>query len=197
MPDVRSALITAGVDLLERDGLARLSLRRIAHAAGVSHGAPRHHFPTYEALLAAIARAGLEELDEALAPHLARPDTVQALRGASETYLRFAQERPEMFALITRHDLLEGAGADLRAITGAWFARLAELLGGDETRALALWSGVHGLAVLTRHRAPEPLMGAAPDPTAVAALLVERLGSARAADPQQGRLAVGNNDRRG
>lgn len=174
MSDVRTALIAAGTELLERDGIGELSLRRIAQAAGVSHGAPRHHFPTYEALLAAIVRGGLEDLDRELAPHLSQDDVHRALTGASEAYLGFARERPEMFALITRHDLLEGAGSNLREITGAWFARLTALLDGDETRALALWSGVHGLAVLTRTRAPEPLM-AAPDPTAVAGLLVARL----------------------
>ncbi|NHA01313.1 helix-turn-helix transcriptional regulator [Nocardioides sp. W3-2-3] len=47
--------------MLEERGLGGISLRSIASAAGVSHGAPRRHFPTYDALLAAIARRALEE----------------------------------------------------------------------------------------------------------------------------------------
>jgi AcrR family transcriptional regulator len=152
-------------------------LRRIAQSAGVSHGAPRHHFPTYEALLAAIARQGLEDLDSALAPHFACRDSRQALTGLAQTYLEFARQRPEMFALITRHDLLAGAGGHLRAITGTWFARLVDLTEGDRVRAVALWSGLHGLAVLSRTRATEPLADTMPEPTEVAALLVQRLGT--------------------
>lgn len=153
----RVRLVTVGTELLEEHGLAGISLRSIASAAGVSHGAPRRHFPTYQALLAAIARAGLEDLDREIAPALAADD----LRTAARAYLAFAQERPEMFALITRHDLLEGAGGNLREITGRWFADLGATLARTTGRtptpeqALALWSGVHGLAALTSRRATE------------------------------------------
>lgn len=160
--DVRSRLVATGVELLERDGLESLSLRTIARAAEVSHGAPRHHFPTYAALLAAIAREGLTDLDAVLSPALAHPDPVVAIREAAQVYLDFAMGRPEMFALITRHDLLEGAGGHLREITGAWFrtvhTRLTEVrsvVTAEDT--LALWAGVQGLASLGSRRATEPV----------------------------------------
>lgn len=155
--DVRSRLVATGVELLERDGLESLSLRTIARAAEVSHGAPRHHFPTYASLLAAIAREGLTDLDAVLSPTLAHPDPFVAIRKAARVYLAFAMGRPEMFALITRHDLLEGAGGHLREITGPWFrtvhTRLAEVRGPIAPEdTLALWAGVQGLASLgSRH----------------------------------------------
>lgn len=154
----RDRLVTVGTALLEAHGREGVSLRSIAAAAGVSHGAPRRYFPTYQALLAAIARGGLEDLDAELAPALAADD----LRGAARAYLAFARSRPEMFDLITRHDLLEGAGGHLREITGRWFADLGAVLARTTGRAptpeecLALWSGVHGLAALTGRRATEP-----------------------------------------
>ncbi|MEV5000128.1 TetR/AcrR family transcriptional regulator [Nocardioides sp. LML1-1-1.1] len=154
----RDRLVTVGTELLEEHGLAGISLRSIASAAGVSHGAPRRHFPTYDALLAAIARRALEELDERVAPALAADD----LRAAAAAYLDFARRRPELFALIARHDLLEGAGGNLREITGRWFADLGAALARTTRRTpapeevLALWSGVHGLAALTSRRATEP-----------------------------------------
>lgn len=160
--DVRSRLVTTGVELLERDGLESLTLRTIARAANVSHGAPRHHFPTYAALLAAIAREGLTDLDAVLSPTLAHPDPVLAIRKAARVYLEFAMGRPEMFALITRHDLLEGAGGHLREITGAWFrtvhTRLTEVRNMATVEdTLALWAGVQGLASLGSRRATEAL----------------------------------------
>jgi AcrR family transcriptional regulator len=64
---VVARLIEVGVDLVGRDGCQARSLREIARRAGVSHGAPRRHFPTHHALLAAIAREGYEHLGQLVA----------------------------------------------------------------------------------------------------------------------------------
>lgn len=174
----RDRLVTVGTELLEEHGLSAISLRSIASAAGVSHGAPRRHFPTYDALLAAIARRALEELDTEIAPALTAGD----LTGAARAYLGFARRRPEVFALISRHDLLEGAGGNLREITGRWFTDLGATLARATGRTpapeevLALWSGVHGLAALTSRRATEPT---GVDPTRALDVLL-----ARALDPR-------------
>lgn len=176
----RDRLVTVGTELLEEHGLGGISLRSIAAAAGVSHGAPRRHFPTYDALLAAIARGGLEELDALLGPALAEDDVA----GAARAYLAFARARPELFALLTRHDLLAGAGGNLREITGRWFADLGATLARTTGRTpapeevLALWSGVHGLAALTSRRATEPT---GIDPEAALGVLLDR-ALARGAD---------------
>ncbi|WP_235736892.1 TetR/AcrR family transcriptional regulator [Nocardioides alcanivorans] len=159
----RERLVSVGTEMLEEHGLAGISLRSIASSAGVSHGAPRRHFPTYRALLAAIARGGIEALDLEIRPALADSEPRRGIRQAAEAYLDFAAARPEMFALITRHDLLEGAGGELREITACWFADLRQALGrarGDAVSAedcLALWAGVHGLAALTSRRTTEPV----------------------------------------
>ncbi|TQL67687.1 TetR family transcriptional regulator [Nocardioides albertanoniae] len=169
--DVRSRLVDSGVELLERDGLQSLTLRTIARAAGVSHGAPRHHFPTYAALLAAIAREGITDLDERLSPALTDPDAAVAIRTAAAAYVAFATERPEMFALITRHDLLEGAGGHLRKTTGRWIAALHTRLSEarkapiDLEDTAALWASVHGLATLTSRRSAEPVADVDPSAT--------------------------------
>ncbi|WP_408897151.1 TetR/AcrR family transcriptional regulator [Nocardioides sp. R1-1] len=162
----RDRLVTTGTELLEAHGLDGISLRSIACAAGVSHGAPRRYFPTYRALLAAIARSGLEDLDATIGPALAAGD----VRRAARAYVAFARERPEMFTLLGRHDLLEGAGGSLREITGRWFADLCTALTRSTGRratpaqCLALWSGVHGLAALASRRATEPLTPRPVDP---------------------------------
>ena len=53
--NLRSALIDSGLALLANEGLAGLTLRRAAAAAGVSHAAPAHHFDGLPGLLTAIA----------------------------------------------------------------------------------------------------------------------------------------------
>lgn len=185
---MRDDLVAAGTELLESDGLSSLSLRRIASAAGVTHGAPRYHFPTYESLLAAIARCGIEDLGADLAPCLAEPDPRDAVRRAARAYFAFAVRRPEMFELIVRHDLLNSAGGNLREVTVPWFTALRQVLArvdgnDDPTRALALWASVHGIAVLAARRTTEPIEGGRLDAAAALAYLLDALVPAPAGSP--------------
>ncbi|HEY3562523.1 MAG TPA: TetR/AcrR family transcriptional regulator [Kribbella sp.] len=154
-------LVQAGVELLEEDGLAELTLRAIARRAGVSHGAPRRYFPTHNALLAAIAATGLQDLAARLEP---RGDGTpeEQLVEAARRYLEFAADRPGMFDLIFRHDLLAGAGGNLRATSLPLFATFVELVArleprDAELRATALWANLHGLATLRATNALELL----------------------------------------
>ena len=62
-----------------------------------------------------------------------------------------------MFELMFRHDLLEGAGSNLRESSLPLFAALQSLT--DEanasdptTSALNIWTGTHGIAVLATNR---------------------------------------------
>ena len=64
--DQRRALLDAAWRLVAEKGLAALTLRELARAAGVSHAAPYHHFPTRTALLDALAVEGFAGLDRAM-----------------------------------------------------------------------------------------------------------------------------------
>ncbi len=149
---LRDRLVLAGVELLEDEGLAALSLRAITRRVGVSHGAPRRYFPTHNSLLAAIAATGLADLAGRLtgsADGTAREQLVELGR----RYLAFAAERPAMFELIFRHDLLEGAGGNLRATTLPLLeslTRIVATVSPDDAaeRTVGLWTNLHGLAVL-------------------------------------------------
>lgn len=67
---LRARLVQAGIDLLTEEGVQALSLREIARRAGVSHGAPRRHFPTHLSLLSAIARQGFSDLADRVAAEI-------------------------------------------------------------------------------------------------------------------------------
>lgn len=72
-------------------------------------------------------------------------------------YVAFAGQRPEMFTLMFRHDLLEGSGENLRETTLPLFERFVTLVheatGGDSrTRAITLWTNLHGIAALQANR---------------------------------------------
>lgn len=182
--NLRARLVAVGVDLLSREGTRALSLREIARQAGVSHGAPRRHFPTHQALLAAIAREGYRQLAQQVAEFLrtAPPDPYAQLLGLGRLYLDFARTNHGMFELMFRHDLLRGNGIGLREASGALFGVLVDLVGAARAEAAdarpaavtagALWANLHGIAELwqwgslqttVRTEDVEPLLRAALD----------------------------------
>lgn len=157
---LRERLVGAGVDMLEEVGAAQLGLRAITRAAGVSHGAPRRHFPTHRALLAAIAARGFVDLIDRFAKAEEGATTPREhLERMAAEYITFAGQRPEMFTLMFRHDLLEGSGENLRQTTLPLFERFATLVyesapysAESRARAITLWTNLHGIAALQANR---------------------------------------------
>ncbi|TYC68186.1 TetR/AcrR family transcriptional regulator [Streptomyces sp. CB01881] len=155
---LRARLVTAGVELVTREGVHALTLREIARQAGVSHGAPRRHFATHVELLSAIARHGFEELGTAVAAADATAGDAPRARLAalSRGYLDYAAANPGMFELMFRHDLLEDSGTGLRKTSLPLFETFARLVAearppsGAQPAAVAgaLWANLHGLAQL-------------------------------------------------
>src|SRR3954469_1482671 len=66
--NLRPTLLAAAERALARGG--ELSLRELAREIGVSHAAPRRHFPDKQALLDALAQDGFERLGRELAAAL-------------------------------------------------------------------------------------------------------------------------------
>ena len=64
--DLRRTLLNVSVDMIDRKGIEALNLRELAILAGVSSGAPYHHFASKDALLAGIATQGFNELTETM-----------------------------------------------------------------------------------------------------------------------------------
>src|SRR6202044_2986503 len=64
---LREALLEAAELVLERDGLAGLTLRAVAREAGVSHAAPTHHFGDLSGLFSELAAIGFQQFNAAMA----------------------------------------------------------------------------------------------------------------------------------
>jgi AcrR family transcriptional regulator len=132
--DLRSTVLAAAWKMIEKEGLAGLSVREAARRAGVSHNAPYRHFADREALLAALVAEAFERLNATLENRTGRE--------LGEAYVAFALEHPQRFRLMFSR---APANADLRARFAASFAHLGE----DAAAAgAAAWSLVHGLASL-------------------------------------------------
>ena len=154
--DSRTRLITTAVTLLNEEGVQAVTLRRIARAAGVSHGAPLRHFGGRAELLSAVATEGFAELHKR-SEKLPETDPQARLLTACRLYLEFALANPAMFELMFRHDLTNPDDlAELHNEVLAWFTDLVMAAqsggwrAGADARALAasLWAALHGLAEL-------------------------------------------------
>ncbi|WP_418960962.1 TetR/AcrR family transcriptional regulator [Streptomyces tritici] len=156
---LRARLVATGVELVAREGVQALTLREIARRAGVSHGAPRRHFPTHLSLLSAIAAEGFALLGArlAVAAQAAGPAPRARVAALGRAYLEFARTERGMYELMFRHDLLEsGRQGGLRTTSLPLFEQFTALV--DQARprseipaavvAGALWAGLHGIAQL-------------------------------------------------
>ena len=78
----------------------------MAAQAGVTAGAPYHHFPNREELLRAIAEQGFERLEAALiaARDAAPADASARLEALGRTYLSFAISHPGYFRVMFHGD---------------------------------------------------------------------------------------------
>lgn len=100
--NLREALLAEAERTVRERGVQQLSLRELARDVGVSHGAPRRHFPDRQALLDALAQSGFERLGEELeaAAAGADPRFEPRLRAIAAAYVRFATRDAALLELM-------------------------------------------------------------------------------------------------
>jgi AcrR family transcriptional regulator len=193
---LRESLLDAADAWLATHDAAALTLREIAKAAGVSHAAPYHHFPSLEHLRAAVAERAFIRLADAMAGAAASTRTpATRLLAICDAYVDTARAHPAQFRLMfgpllaakAAHPGLQAAAA--RAFQVLAEAALAHDPKGGVELALTGWSLAHGAAHLLIDGAmadlPLPAGAAAPralaDPRRLVRRMAERL-LVRAAD---------------
>ncbi len=161
--DLKRALIETAVKTIARHGAGSLSLRELAARAGVSPGAPYHHFSNRDELLALIAEEGFARLaSQLIVAREAAPASASArLEALGLAYVTFAVSSPGYFRVMF-HGASKSSGptqAGLRAFHLLRDAVVAcqeagQAPKGDPTALVLLaWSAVHGFATLWVDRA--------------------------------------------
>jgi AcrR family transcriptional regulator len=158
--NLRQALLEAARDLINEAGIEKLNLREVARRAGVTTGAPYHHFADKAELVFALARQSLEDLDHASQAALEGIDEPrEQLRAIGVAYVLYAVDHPAEFRLMFRPEM--GAPLDyadpetapvfrilLRVVTACRAAAGIQGNEGRDAAAISAWSLVHGLASL-------------------------------------------------
>jgi|SRR5277367_4925663 len=158
--NLRTALLAAAERTVRERGAQELSLRELARDVGVSHGAPRRHFPDRQALLDALAESGFARLGTELQEAFdgAGEDFEARLRAVAAAYVRFATEDAALLELMFAGKNHEEAGVLHDAAERA-FAVMLELIsqgqqqgaldsGDPERVGLVLFATIQGIAAL-------------------------------------------------
>jgi AcrR family transcriptional regulator len=166
--DLRNVLLEASEQLLEKTGVAALSLREVAKQAGVSHAAPYRHFKGKAALMSGLAQSGFGRLRSVIrmAADKVPYDPEQKLVEAGAAYVHMALRHPElmqlMFSAVPGHEV----DLELKQASMATIEPLVDIINtGIEAGvfrdrdahelALAAWTSMHGLAMLLAARLME------------------------------------------
>lgn len=157
--ELRELAIDAAEQLLDQQGIAALSARKVANAIGYSVGALYLVFKNLDDLCWHINARTMHQLLQALEDEGDKVDPRGILKGYARAYLFFAEQNPHRWSLMFEHQapqemvspawleesitaLFSGVEVQLRALHPS--------VGDDEVRLAArtLWSGVHGITVL-------------------------------------------------
>jgi AcrR family transcriptional regulator len=161
----RTRLLRVAREIIEKDGLAAVTLRAVGAAAGVSRGAPYRHFTDKSDLLAAVAAQALQTL-AATVDGAARDTTnpVTRIDQALRAYVDMALRSPELYSFTFSTDLRVAQSVDLHeAGLGAYGALHRLVIGANRSNlppdfvTSALWATMHGsvMLVLAGHTEPD------------------------------------------
>jgi AcrR family transcriptional regulator len=167
--DPREQLVEAGIQVLERDGLAALSARKLAAETGTSTMAVYTHFGGMSGLVDAIANEAFVRFTRALTEVPQSDDPVADFFVMGAHYRRFALANPQRYQLMFgaspeslsryRADLTATGSASTRAEWAVSFDALLNAVrrmvaagrlrdDGDSVMAGRLWSLIHGAVLL-------------------------------------------------
>jgi AcrR family transcriptional regulator len=162
--DLRNSLIEAGIELINREGAGKLSLRKVAALCGVSQAAPYSHFQSKEDLLHAMQDHVIQQFMASL------ENTIQdcndqhdprLLVQLGKNYVLFFIEHPQYFtfifsqALIVINLALDDDDADnfppfqlFKTKAVPIMTDLGMTEAQTEDAIIAMWATVHGLAAI-------------------------------------------------
>jgi AcrR family transcriptional regulator len=174
--NLRQSLIDTGIELARTQGPDGVVLREVARRTGVSHNAAYRHFADREALLAEIARHGMQELRAAMQRELDAADVqdhpderaraAARLRASGRAYVDFAVAEPGLFdvafSAVPDEDGIDADADPYDLLTHVLDDGVNAGVVSPDLRPGAeviCWSAVHGFAVLHVHgpRAAAPV----------------------------------------
>jgi len=153
--ELRQIILDAARDAFRRDGFDSVSMRKLAEAVGLSHGAIYGYFKDKDELFDALVQQSFDQLAATLHALPGRSgDPVRFLKRAGRAYVEFGLKNPGAyeFAFILRRP---GAGSKRHMAYGYLHAAVERCIEEKRFRvrnvdvaSQALWAAVHGITSL-------------------------------------------------
>ena len=170
---VRDRIVAEALALFREDGLAAVSMRKVAERAGVTAPAIYRHFRNKESLVVELNVAGLELLGRYLSQALAADTPYERLRRLTVRFLDFGLEQPHFFDLaflspdLDREHLAEELSRPMWGTFRLAIEQISQCMEQGELRrddplstAILIWSQAYGLITLDRMVSMGPDVGA-------------------------------------
>jgi AcrR family transcriptional regulator len=165
--DTRATLIAAALEVLEHEGEAGFSTRAVCAMAGVTAPTLYHHFGSADGLLSAAITEAFAQFLAAKQSEALTDDPVEALRQGWDNYVRFAAERPRVYAAMFVR-VLQGARIPAADAARALLMERIEAIAAAGHLAMEAvpaadlaWASVHAASTLylvTDGRQPDPIV---------------------------------------
>jgi AcrR family transcriptional regulator len=151
----RAQIIEAARRIAEREGWPSVTVRRLSDEISYSQPVLYSHFESREAILAAVAIEGFQELGLVLEKARSLAKRGSAVASVAAAYLRFAEASPALYEVMFSLGLsVPFADAATPPELRFGFSQLLELFQGKtakpEVAAELFWANLHGIAELTR-----------------------------------------------
>ncbi len=158
--DFRERLLAAAERLFAEQGVAGVSMRRIAQAMGCSATTPYRYFADKEEILASVRAAAFDRFATTIEAAFARRGSpVERSAAVGRAYWDFAMREPDAYRLMfdmaqpddDRYPDLVRAGARARGCMTAHIRELVSagrIAGDPDLLSHVIWSATHGIVVL-------------------------------------------------
>jgi Transcriptional regulator len=156
--NLKEELVNCAVNMCERDGYTKLSIRSLAKESNVSQTAPYRHFKTKQELYAAVAKEGFDKLNKKMSS-IKPTDQKKYLVACGKTYINFGLKNANTYDLMfgtavgsftDYQDLVDSANSLFELLRSS-FSKLSneseEII---SFKCITLWSMVHGLVGIIR-----------------------------------------------
>jgi AcrR family transcriptional regulator len=180
--EVRTAILDAARELILEQGVAAVSMRKIAERIEYSPTAIYQHFPDKESLLRAMCERDFDALADELRQRTANvTDPVERILISGEAYIRFAMAYPSHFrvmfmtpqahpAVLNEEDRCrqgdpdaDGYAALRQSVQDAMEAgRFRAELADADLVAQTMWAAAHGVASIQLVKSDDPWLKLAP-----------------------------------
>jgi AcrR family transcriptional regulator len=163
--DTRETLVAAALKILEREGAAQFSTRAVCSIANVTAPTLYHHFGSADGLLSAAVAEAFKLFLETKRLAKQSADPAIALRQGWDNYVRFAAQRPRLYAAMIGRLLLGAtipAAEQARALHLEHIKAIAaqgRLAMPAEAAADLAWASAHAAAILyvtAQRQTPDP-----------------------------------------